>query len=84
MPPISCTSKWRILMRRLPTSRVIAKTLREDLVERGVELVVGRLAAHVLAQRLHPLLELLVGLELQLGLEIGNSRHTLLVLAELL
>jgi hypothetical protein len=63
---------------------IVREALGQHLVERGGDLLVAGLAAHVLAQRLHALLELLVGLELQLGFEIGNSRHTLLVLAELL
>ena len=59
------------------------EALRQDLVEGAATVVVG-LAAHLLAQRVHPLVELLVGLELQLGLEVADSRDTLLVLAELL
>ena len=62
---------------RLPASRTIAKRLGQQVVERLA-------VAGALAQRVDALAQLLVGLELELGLEGADPRDALLVLAELL
>ena len=77
MPPISCTSKWRMPIVRLPVSRTIAKHSGSSVVER---LAVGG----ALAQRVHPLAQLGVAVVLELGLERVDQRHALLVGLELL
>ena len=76
MPPISCTSKWRMPIVRLPTSRTIAKS------RAGGRRATRR--ARALAQAGEPLAQLLVALELELGLVVADARDPLLVLAKLL
>ena len=73
MPPISWTSKWRWPSVRLAASRVSAKRLEQQVVER---LALER----ALAQRLVARAQLLVGLELELGLEVVDARDVLLEL----
>ena len=75
--PISCTSKWRMPIARLPVSRTSAKHSGSRLVE--------RLALRgALAQRVHPLAQLGVGVVFELGLEGADQRDALLVGLELL
>ena len=77
IPPISCTSKWRIPIVRLPVSRTIAKhsgsSSSSDSPSRGA-----------LAQRVHPLAQLCVGVVFELGLERVDQRDALLIGLELL
>ena len=61
MPPISCTSKWRIAIVRRPTSRVSAK-------DSGSSSSSDSPLAHALAQLGELLLELVVLEQLELGL----------------
>ena len=74
---MSCTSKWRMPIVRLPTSRTTANVS-------GSRSSSDVAVAGLLAQAVHPLAELLVGLELELGLEVPDASDTPLVLAELL
>ena len=77
IPPMSCTSKWRMPISRLPVSRTIANVSGQQVVEL-------RAVARLLAQRVHPLAQLVAGLELELGLEVVDARDALLELLELL
>ena len=74
---MSCTSKWRMPIVRLPTSRTMANVSGSRSSSEAP-------SARLLAQAVHPLAQLLVGLELELGLEVADTRDALLVLAELL
>ena len=77
MPPISWTSKWRWPSARLPASRVSANVSEQQVVE--------RLAVEVaLAQRLVARAQLVVGLELELGLVVVDAGDVLLERLELL
>ena len=69
---MSWTSKWRSPSVRLPASRVIAKALVQQVVER---FAVGG----ALAQVVGALADLLVGLELELRFEVVDARDDLLV-----
>ena len=80
---MSCTSKWRIPIVRLPASRTIAK-VSGSISSRIFSWSLRSACTEALAQRVDPRAQLLVGLELELGLEVGDPRDPLLVLLELL
>ena len=77
MPPMSCTSKWR-----MPICALAG--LADDRERLGQQVVELRAVARLLAQRVHPLAQLVVGLELELGLEVVDASDALLELLELL
>ena len=83
MPPTSCTSKWRIPSVRLLASRTIAKT--SGRISSRIALVVLAVGlTEALAEAVDPGAQLLVGLQLELGLERGDPSDPLLELLELL